>query len=228
MTSPESRLLVPRWLAPAPARQNPPRPDRWRRFTRTGDRSFLLPSESVWEILQWVADSDELLLHGSQTGALTELQPRTPEDRSPDSFSKEHAVFGSSDAIWALCYALRGREADGMLNSCVHLETDTGWSQPHYFLSLSGPRPGPGLLEPGWIHLVAKRDFERMAPYEWPGVGRVLEAQWSSQCPVPVVASVRVETRDLPLRPRSHSREAIQRASSVDPHGFPWLTHPAE
>ncbi|MCO1339360.1 hypothetical protein BJH93_10730 [Kocuria polaris] len=214
---------IPSWLEAAPPRRAQPRPEIWQRFVSTGDRAHLRPDEPIWEVLQWAADNHGLLLHGTQRGGLDELQPRAPLDRSPDEFSKRRAVYGSSDAIWAMCYALRGPATHGMLNSCVYIASDGGWTAPHYFLSLAGSDQTTDLLRPGWVHLVDKRAFERMAPYDWPGVGRVLEAQWASNRSVPVFSSVRVLPQDLPIRCRLHSSAALQRACADDPAGFPWL-----
>ncbi|RZU62271.1 hypothetical protein [Zhihengliuella halotolerans] len=217
---------IPPWLEAAPPRRAQPRAESWQRFISTGDRALLRHDEPLWEVLQWAAERGGFLLHGTQRGGLDELQPRAPLDRSPDEFSKRRAVFGSSDAIWAMCYALRGPSTNGMLNSCVHIESEGAWTPPHYFLSLSGSDQRTDLLQPGWVHLIDKGTFERMKPYEWAGVERVLEAQWVSSCSVPVHSSVRVLPQDLPIRCRLHSAEAVERASADNPAGFPWLESP--
>lgn len=167
-----------------------------------------------------------VLLHGSSTPGLDRLDPRSPDDASPDDFSSEHGVFASSDAIWAICYALRGPEVAGMLNSCVQLHQGGVWSRPRHFLSLA-PTTGRAadprrLLSPGWVYVLPRAPFARMEPYDWPGVGRVLEAQWRSPTSVPVLDAVRVEPADLPLVIHSHDAEAVRRANVRDPGGFPW------
>ena len=62
----------------------------------------LPPKIPKWAFSTWLAEEKGLLLHGSGASDITTFEPRTPNDKSPDEFSKQTAVFAASDAIWAL------------------------------------------------------------------------------------------------------------------------------
>ena len=74
-----------------------------------------------WLFLRWL-ERQGCLLHGSQQSDISEFEPRSPHDLSPDEFSKRPGVFASSDALWALMYALRDRtRVTRMLNMALQI-----------------------------------------------------------------------------------------------------------
>lgn len=194
------------------------------------DASLLAPDVSRRACLDWLT-SNGFLLHGSKRTDLSRFDPRAPVDRSPDEFSKRTAVFASSDGVWAMMYALVDRDrVRGMLNSAIQVWVGGGWSTHRYYLSLAPDEPvvegtfgGRQLLSPGSVYVLPSAGFERMPPYEWPDVGRVLEPHWASSDPVDAVLRIDVVPTDLPIDVRIHDADLVDARATDDPWGFPWL-----
>ncbi len=201
---------------------------RFREVLDGGDVDALPHGVPRWVFLDWLTRQG-WLLHGSNRAGLTRFEPRTPHDLSPDEFSKRTAVFASSDALWALMYAVvdRPRKVTRMLNTAVRVDQHGSWSPMQYYLSLAPRDPAVGdsseLLCSGSVYVLDPTGFEQMPPYEWPGLGTVLEPHWA--CPHAVDAPLRVPVRptDLPLPVRLHDADRVDAASRADPWGFPWL-----
>ncbi len=191
-----------------------------------------LPPLPRWVFLTWLTRRG-WLLHGSNRADLTYFEPRTPEDLSPDAFSKRTAVFAASDGVWATMYALRNRtQTKRMLNMALQVREGSAWSSMRYFLSLaprdSGlPRAsatdGRSLLQPGSVYVLPLHGFEQMHAYSWPGLGDVLEPHWANPQPVEPVMRVSVSPDDFPLPVRIHDAARVDARSQSDPWGFPWL-----
>lgn len=188
----------------------------------------LLPHETPrWQFLQWLTGQG-YLLHGSEQPGITRFEPRTPFDLSPDEFSKRTGVFAASDALWAMMYALGDRaRVARILNMALQVAQGTDWSAPRYFLSFAprhaGVTDGRSLLSPGLVYVLPADGFERMPPYDWPGLGRVLEPHWVSPEAVTPLWSVPVSPADFPLPVRLHDAARVDALSGSDPWGFPWL-----
>lgn len=188
-----------------------------------------LPTElsgPKWEYLDHLAASG-YLLHGSQDTSITMLEPRAPIDHSPDDFSKQTAVFLTSNAIWAISWALRGPQVRGTMNTCIQLQTGNGWSDwMHYFAAAPrNPgvrRTGASLLSPGVVYVVEHGDTDLMPAYEWPGVGTVREPQHARPTPARVLDQIPVSPDDYPLPVATYDMDRVLALSSSDPWGFPW------
>lgn len=187
-----------------------------------------LPSGTPrWAWLQWLAERG-FLLHGSNRADLAVFEPRTPHDLSPDEFSKRTAVFAASDGVWAMMYALTDRaKVKRVLNTAVQVRHADGWSTMRYFLSLA-PREekvtdGRSLLRGGSVYVLPRDGFERMPPYEWPGLGDVLEPHWANPRSVTALFRVSVAPADFPLPVRTHDADRVDALCRADPWGFPWL-----
>lgn len=203
-------------------------PDDWRERCRLACAAPACPTPPaglpLWIFLQWLADERGLLLHGSQRPGIRRFEPRTPNDKSPDEFSKQTAVYASSDALWAMFYALTlGYPGRNMLNAALQDRDGQGWGPMRYFFSLSHGPDFP--FGPGTVYLLPRAGFSRMPPYGWPGVGEVLEPQWASVEGVEPVASIPVVPADFPLlqQVRRHDNDAVQVRAQADPWAFPWL-----
>ncbi|SEJ25709.1 hypothetical protein SAMN04488058_105132 [Deinococcus reticulitermitis] len=187
----------------------------------------LRPAEvPLWAFLDWLTRQG-YLLHGSQQPDISSFEPRTPHDLSPDEFSKRRGVFASSDALWALMYALRGPRVRRMVNMALQVGAPGGWGDMRYFLSLAtddpGVQAGRDLLSPGWVYVLAADGFEQMRPYDWPGLGNVQEPQWIRPGEVTPLWKVAVFPEDFPLPVRLHDQERVDELCRADPWGFPWL-----
>ncbi|WP_157974059.1 hypothetical protein [Desertihabitans aurantiacus] len=188
-------------------------------------RTTELPSSPypVWQLLCSLGDRGRVLLHGSTTGSITELEPRAADDVL--AFGAQRGVYASSDGIWALYFAVldRSRYRGRHLNSCVE------WGDPPqrgYVFSLDRRR----VDEPwttGWVYLLPTAGFRRQV-LDVPGVEPVRSAQWVSHQPVRPLARVPVGPEDFPLRDRvgSHDDAVVAARAAADPAGFPWLDPP--
>lgn len=182
-----------------------------------------------WLFLQWLTEQG-YLLHGSQQPEIARFEPRTPVDRSPDDFSKRTGVFASSDGLWAMMSALRHRmRVQRMLNMALRLKTDVAWSPTQDFLSFASRETGGTdpreLLAPGVVYVLPADGFKQMPPYDWPGLGRVLEPHWVGPQAVEPLWSVPVTPADFPLSVRLHDAARVDALAQADPWGFPWLQH---
>lgn len=128
-----------------------------------------------------------------------------------------------------MMYALLDRSRVArILNMAVQVREEGGrWSPPRYFLSLAPRDPsvtdGRALLSPGFVYVLPRDGFEQMPPYDWPGLGTVLEPHWVSPNPVRSLLCVPVAPADFPLPVRTHDAARVDALSQSDPWGFPWL-----
>ncbi len=215
-----------------------PRPTGWgvlegrlRRFTEgnvvNGAGGWLpapLPCPA-WAYLTWLGEEAGLMLHGSRDPAIDVFVPRTPSDHSPDTFSKQRAVFATTDGIWAIFYAILERSSGrfGFLNAALRFGAGDGrWSPTHYYFSLSHSAPA----EPwgsGAVYLLPRDGFRQQPPGRI-GDRPVLEPHFARQAPVRPLAKLRVGPRDFPFlgHVARHDRERVDACSLDDPYGFPW------
>ena len=75
----------------------------------------------------------------------------------------------------------------------------------------------------GFVYVCPPSGFAQMQPYDWPGVGRVLEPHWFSPDPVRPLWAVPVEPADFPLPVRLHDAARVDALCQSSPWGFPWL-----
>lgn len=180
-----------------------------------------------WTFLEWLTRQG-FLLHGSLNADIDTFEPRMPNDRSPDDFSKRTAVFAASDGLWAMMYALTNRaKVKRILNMALQIQEDVGWSDMRYFLSLAPKDPavtdGQSLLTAGSVYVLPHAGFEQMPVYSWPGLGEVWEPHWASARAVRPVMRVPVTPDDFPLPVRVHDAVRVDALAASDPWGFPWL-----
>ena len=191
------------------------------------DANLLSSDAPRWVFLQWLAEQG-WLLHGSQTGGLTELLPGREGYGQPDEFSNTQAVYAASDGLWAMMYALRGPRVCQQSDMGLQLRQQDGtWSAIRYFLSLA-TRDGHvtdarSLLAPGFVYVLSRDGFHASPPYLHGGLGKVQEAHWVSRTPALPVMSVPVSPGDFPLAVRLHDADTVKARSQSDPWGFPWL-----
>jgi hypothetical protein len=181
----------------------------------------------AWAFLAHLCDVHGLLLHGSNDHCIEVFEPRSPNDRSADAFSRRTAVFASSDAIWASFYAVLDREAPGLrfLNAALRFELGSGrLSEPHYFFSVAREAAAQGCWRPGTVYVLPREGFERQPPYTLAG-RTVVEPHWAREAPVRPVANVPISPDDFPLlgEVRVHDPAVVDARAARDPDGFPWL-----
>lgn len=181
--------------------------------------------DAAWTRLAEAVAAGEVLLHGSQTPGLTELEPRAPIDHSIDLFSKQMAIFATEDPTWAIAYAIRSPRCRRFLNTCFYPGSSPGaWSQRRIFLSYAATQDGGAPTGPGVVYMLPSDAFTRMPSYHDPVFGQVTECQWVSTETVPVLAEVPVAPENLPRRPLLHDFDTVTQRAAEDPGGFPWLS----
>lgn len=181
----------------------------------------------VWAFLCWLTDAKPVVLHGSGSATITQFEPRTPNDRSADAFSKQTAVFAASDGIWALWYAIvdRTRYSMTMLNGALQFEREPGRLTPmHYFFSITDTVLPQQPWRDGTVYVLPQEQFVQQPPYRLGGYV-VHEPHWARRTVVQPLAKVQIRPSDFPLlhAVRGHNPVTIAERASRDPDGFPWL-----
>ena len=179
----------------------------------------------AWVFLTWLGEEMGLMLHGSGHSTIQAFTPRTPNDRSPDQFSKQRAVFATTDGIFAIFYAILDRKAKGFsfLDAALKFaDGDGGWSPTHYYFSLSQDAPAAP-WRPGAVYILPAEGFTQQAPYRV-GDRMVLDPHFARKAPVRPLAKFRVEPEDFPFlgRVARHDRQRVDARSAGEPAGFPW------
>ncbi|RCK70389.1 hypothetical protein DT076_06990 [Desertihabitans brevis] len=222
-------MMTPDWMLPRPPCVDGPEVDAAADalLAAVADPRITEPPGSpypLWRLLCSLGDRGRVLLHGSTTGSITELEPRSAEDVL--EFGAQRGVYASSDGIWALYFAVldRSRYPYLHLNSCVE------WGDPPqrgYFFSLDRRRVGEPWTS-GWVYLLPTDGFSRQV-LDVLGAGPVRSAQWVSHQPVRPLGRVAVGPEDFPFRDRvrSHDDAVVGARAAADPEGFPWLDPPA-
>jgi hypothetical protein len=178
-----------------------------------------------WQFIAHVSDTRGVVVHGSQNMDITVFEPRKSNDAHP--FGDRAAVFGSSDGLWSMYYAILDRATHPMLllNAACRLEDEDGaMSEPLYFFSISAKALALRPYAPGMIYFLPGEGFEAMAP-EMAGSTRVHIAQHASLSPVRPLARIAVAPEDFPFieQMRGHDDDTVLRRIKADPAGFPWL-----
>lgn len=178
-----------------------------------------------WQFICHVADTRPIILHGSQNGEIEHFEPRQASDAHP--FGDRKAVFGASDGLWPIYYAIldRARHPMSLVNAAVRIEDPNGdLGPPHYFFSITQAALAAKPFRPGMIYLLPRQSFEAMPP-ETIGGRRVHVAQWASLEPVRPIARIAVEPEDFPFldQIRGHDDDRIWKLAKADPEGFPWV-----
>lgn len=185
------------------------------------------PPLPKWAFLCWLCDAKGHLLHGSGTPDITRFEPRQPNDDSPDEFSKQKAVFASSDGIWPIFYGVidrteyRLRMLVGVLQFGIDEKRLSGM---RYYFSVTESVLKQNPWREGVVYILPKEGFERQPPYEFAG-RRVLEPHWANAHPVAPLAKLRVTPADFPFleQVRGHDDDEVMAKAAKDPYGFPWL-----
>lgn len=178
-----------------------------------------------WQFICHIVESRQLIAHGSQDGAIAEFEPRQSHDAHP--FGNRQAVYGASDGLWSMYYAILDRAAHPMLlvNSAARVElADGSLGDPFYFFSISQPALVARAFRPGMLYLLPRDSFEQMPPLSVGGQ-RAHVPQWASLEAVTPLARIAIAPADFPFleQIRGHDDALILERAKSDPDGFPWL-----
>lgn len=178
-----------------------------------------------WQFLCWLADTKEVLLHGSGNGGIAEFEPRKSDD--VDEFGNRSAVYAASDGLWPIFYAVMDRERHPMslINGCFRVADGAGGlSEPFCFFSISRDALRHRPWRHGFVYVLPRETFERQPPLR--AGGRDFHvAQWASLVPVKPLARITVGPEDFPFlrQIRGHDDATVWERAAAEPDGFPWL-----
>lgn len=218
--------------------ERPPGPDSdarksfdqlWREHAALGDLALdYRLTAPRWQFLCWLADTKELLLHGSGSADIAEFKPRQSNDTA--QFGNRTAVYAASDGLWAMYFALVDRrQGSSLVNGSLHVLTGDGTrAGEYYYFSVDSETLGPEVWRPGYVYVLPRSGFES-EPEEHAYGLRLGSTQWASATPVTPLARVEVTPADFPLleQVRHHDQATVARRASIQPDDFPWLS-PAE
>ena len=178
-----------------------------------------------WQFVCHIVESRQLIAHGSQNGTIEQFEPRQAHDAHP--FGNREAVYGASDGLWSMYYAILDRATHPMLlvNSAMRVELeDASLSDPFYFFSISRPALDARAFRPGTLYFLPGDSFEAMPPLSVAGQ-RVHIPQWASLEAVAPLARIAIEPEDFPFldQIRGHDDAFVLECAKSDPDGFPWL-----
>ena len=178
-----------------------------------------------WQFINHIIESRRLISHGSPDGTIERFEPRRSHDVHP--FGDREAVYGASDGLWSMYYAILDRATHPMLlvNSAMRVEQeDASLGDPFYFFSISKPALEARAFRPGTLYFLPGDSFEAMPPISVAGQ-RVHIPQWASLKAVAPLARIAIAPEDFPFldQIRGHDDAYILERAKSDPDGFPWL-----
>lgn len=178
-----------------------------------------------WQFICHIADTREVLLHGSGNPAIARFEPRQPQDLT--EFGNQRAVYAASDGLWPVFYAVLDRDSHplSMNNTSVRLVGEDGAAgEPHYFFSISDKALVQAPWRRGTIYFLPRASFEQQPPATFGGQ-RILVPQWASAEPVAPLARIEVGPEDFPLLAavRGHDDATMFARARENPDGFPWV-----
>jgi hypothetical protein len=177
-----------------------------------------------WQFLAHIADTRDVLVHGSGNPDIAMFEPRKPDD--VNAFGDQMAVYAASDALWAMYFAILDRRNHrmSMINSAARFETPEGLSEPYYFFSISRAAREANAFVPGTIYFLPRATFVQ-EPARGLAGRRLHVAHWASLEAVAPLAKIAVRPEDFPLldKIRGHDDETTFAKARANPDGFPWL-----
>ena len=147
---------------------------------------------SAADFLYFLVNKQEFLFHGSNQSNIDMLTPRIQENYRGDEIS---AVFASSDAIWAMFFAIIDRERyQGSLRNGSFLLSRPGeMSERYYFFSINREMLGNSPWRSGSVYILLRDSFNQSR------TGIVRFDEWFSKEPVTPIAKIDISSRDFPL-----------------------------
>ena len=152
-----------------------------------GDRTVAATScpHPVHELLTYLVVEHGLLLHGSNTTDIEQLEPQPAHD-----FQTElQAVVACDDGIWPLFFATVARQnVNGLFNACLHVGRGRRLRRLYVFVITADPAAAATWTD-GAVYAMRRPGFR----HEWGN-------EWVNPGPVRPVLRVLVRPEDFPLR----------------------------
>lgn len=164
------------------------------------------------ELLRYLCDAQDLLLHGSNEPAIEEFSV-TRHSLGPLRGGSDAGVSACTDGLWAIAYAIldRGRCRGAFHNTVIPLGLRPGDRRLYHF---SVPERALALDPPPWttgtVYVLPKATFSRVGQ----GLFGASALEWTSPLPVHPLARLHVTPDDFPLldRVRGHDDTQARRA----------------
>jgi hypothetical protein len=176
-----------------------------------------------WQFLCYLADQQEMALHGSGDPNITLFEPRQSNDLN--EFGNQKAIYAASDGLWAMFFAVVDRaRVMSITNACVRLADDTGTMHgPYYVFSVSQAALPGRPWRTGTVYLLPRSTFITQPPMAF-GSYQVHFAQLASFVPVQPLAKLTVGPEDFPFlsQIRGHDDQRLQEYASALQTGAPW------
>jgi hypothetical protein len=177
-----------------------------------------------WQFLCWLADTQDVLLHGSGSADIEEFEPRQADDVG--EFGARLAVYAASDGLWPMYFAVAERAVvRSLVNASLHVLGDDGRrTGSYYYFSVNSDAFAAGAWRPGSVYVLPRETFEAQ-PEEVSDGLRLASTQWASAVPVRPLARVDVRPEDFPLldKVHGHDQAVVAARARADPDDFPWL-----
>lgn len=177
-------------------------------------------STPKWQFLNYLCDTQDVVVHGSGDPAIADFEPRQSNDVV--EFGDQRAVYAASDGIWASFYAIldRDRYVRSLNNACVKAIVAEGEIESFYYFSINDDALPHEPWRIGTVYVLPKATFQG----EPTKSGRN-SAQWRSAVAVKPLAKISIGPEDFPFldQIRGHDMETVVRRSEENPNGFPWL-----
>lgn len=180
-----------------------------------------------WQFLCYLADRNEIALHGSGNPNITVFEPRQSNDLN--EFGNQKAIYASSDGLWAMFFAVVDRDRVGSItNASVRLSDETGALHgPYYVFSISQSALPSQPWRTGTVYLLPRSTFITQSPMTF-GSYQVHIAQLASFESVEPLAKLTVAPEDFPFlkQIRGHDDDRLQEYATALQTGAPWPQDP--
>jgi len=146
------------------------------------------------DFLRWLGQSRGVAFHGSPRDDLTELSTER-QSKDATEWGNQHAVYASSDPVWAIYFAVLRRDDGwhGTRNGSLGIR-----GRRFYFFAHNRGSASPERFGPGSLYLLPPETFDAEPPL----AGVVDTAHLVSRVPVKPLARLDVGPDDFPFRDR--------------------------
>lgn len=184
---------------------------------------YTLPAPK-WQFLCYLAEYQDIALHGSGDPNINLFEPRQPLDLT--EFGNQKAVYAAADGIWAMFFAIvdRARYDMSITNACIRLvEQDGKTSGPFYVFSVSRTALERQPWRTGTVYLLPRTAFLTQPSFPF-GSSEVHVAQLASLSSVQPLARLQVSPSDFPFlkQIRRHDDARLQEYAKALQTGAPW------
>lgn len=178
----------------------------------------------IWQALCERAGERPIVFHGTGSATIERFEPRAPIDVT--AFGAQHAVYATSDPIWAMFYAIIDRDRFPMTlnNGCARLEEPSGrLGDPHYYFSITRAALEQQPWRPGYVYLLPAETFVEQPALTFAGMTAHIP-QLASPTTVIPFSRVQVTPADFPFLAdiRGHDDDRLAEYAQAIMSAGPW------